>query len=396
VGKTSTKDAIYTVLKKTTTVRRSEKSFNSELGVPLSIIGAQNAWNSPIGWLRVMASGVRQMFAKKGTFPKVLVLEVGADRPGDISTIAAWLKPHVVVLTRLPDVPVHIEFFPTVESLVAEKLSLARGARKEATIILNADDPRIIASKPTLPFRTVTFGTTGDHTTLRASNVQILPVSEMSAGGLNFKLDFDGKSFPVNLPNIYTEGFLSVALASLGVAYAMKMSMLEAIDALAEYQTPPGRAHLLPGAGETIIIDDTYNSSPIAAEAGLTMLRDLPFGKRKVAVVADMLELGKHTVEAHRKIGTYAKKCAMVLVAVGVRSKETAAAAREAGMKKVFEADDALAAIDVLEHVVRPGDVLFIKGSQGMRMERVVKHFMAEPERAGELLVRQDTAWEKK
>lgn len=396
VGKTSTKDAIYTILKTTTDVRRSEKSFNSEIGVPLSIIGEQNAWNDPIGWIKVILSGLRQMLAKKGTFPKVLVLEVGADRPGDISAIAAWLQPHIVVLTRLPDVPVHIEFFPTLESLVAEKLSLARGARKEATIILNADDPRIIASKPTLPFRTVTYGTTGDHTTLRASNVQILPVSEISTGGLNFKLDFDGKSFPVNLPNIYSEGFLSVALASLGVAYAMKMSMLEAVDALAAYQTPSGRSHLLAGKNNTILIDDTYNSSPIAAEAGLAMLRDLPFGKRKVAVLGDMLELGKHTVDAHRKIGTYAKKCAMVLVAVGMRSKETAAAARAAGMKKVFEAEDALAAADVLAEIIRPGDVVFVKGSQGMRMERLVKQFIAEPERAGELLVRQDTAWEKK
>ena len=396
VGKTSTKDAIYTVLKNSTTVRRSEKSFNSELGVPLSIIGAANAWSSPIGWFKVIGQGIGQILLKKGAFPKVLVLEVGADRPGDISLIAKWLKPHIVVITRLPDVPVHIEFFPTVESLVAEKISLAQGARKDGTLVLNADDARIMAANEKLPFKSVTFGTKGERTTLKASNVQVLAASAISAGGLNFKLDFDGKSFPVNLPNIYTESFLSISLAALGVAYALKMNMLEAIEALKAYETPPGRAHLLPGANDTILIDDTYNSSPAACEAGLTMLKDLPFGKRKIAVIGDMLELGKHTSEAHRKIGTYAKKCAMVLVTVGVRSKETAAAAREAGMKKVFEVADSLAAADLVEGMMRPGDVIFMKGSQGVRMERMVKRLMAEPERAAELLVRQDQAWEKK
>ena len=396
VGKTSTKDAIYEVLRREGSVRRSEKSFNSELGVPLSIIGAQNAWGNPLGWLRVIAQGIGQIMLPKGHFSQTLVLEVGADRPGDISTIAKWLKPHVVVITRLPDVPVHIEFFPTVESLVQEKLSLARGMRKDGTMVLNMDDPHIAAAKESLPFKSVTFGTSGQRITLLASNVQVMAPSHTSPGGLAYKVDFDGKSFPVNMPKIYTESFLTVSLAALGVAYALGVNMLNAIAALADYDTPPGRAHLLPGANDTILIDDTYNSSPAAAEAGLKMLKDLPFGKRKVAILGDMLELGKHTSDAHKQIGKFAKKCATVLIAVGPRSKETAAAARAAGMKNVYEVDDAFAAAEMMQNLARAGDVLFIKGSQGMRMERAVKALMAEPERAGELLVRQDPAWEKK
>ena len=192
VGKTSTKDAIYEVLRREGSVRRSEKSFNSELGVPLSIIGAKNAWGSVFGWLSVIMHGLGQLLMAKGKFPKTLVLEVGADRPGDISTIAKWLKPHVVVITRLPDVPVHIEFFPTVESLIEEKISLAKNARKDATLVLNVDDPHIRAAKEKLPFKSVTFGTGGQHTTLVASNVQVLAAGPTSPGGLTFKLDFDG------------------------------------------------------------------------------------------------------------------------------------------------------------------------------------------------------------
>ena len=396
VGKTSTKDAIYEVLRREGSVRRSEKSFNSELGVPLSIIGAKNAWGSVFGWLSVIMHGLGQLLMAKGKFPKTLVLEVGADRPGDISTIAKWLKPHVVVITRLPDVPVHIEFFPTVESLIEEKISLAKNARKDATLVLNVDDPHIRAAKEKLPFKSVTFGTGGQHTTLVASNVQVLAAGPTSPGGLTFKLDFDGKSFPVNLPKIYTESFLTIALAALGVAYALNVNILNAIAALADYDTPPGRAHLLSGANDTILIDDTYNSSPAAAEAGLKMLKDLPFGKRKIAILGDMLELGKHTSDEHKKIGVYAKKCATILIAVGMRSKETATAARDAGMKKVYEVDDAFAAAEMMQQLSHAGDVIFIKGSQGMRMERAVKILMADPDEAKDFLVRQDEEWEKK
>jgi len=397
VGKTSTKDAIYTVLKGTGSVRRSEKSFNSELGVPLSIIGAKSGWNDPLAWLGVLGSGIAQIVEPKSRYPKTLVLEIGADRPGDISSIAKWLKPDVVVITRLPDVPVHIEFFPTLDSLIKEKLSLAKHMRKGGTLILNADDPRVLEAKEEMRAKTVTFGA-HEGATIRASNAQLLAPGDGSEGGLTFKLDFDGKSLPVFLPNIYAGSFMTVALAALSVAYASDLNMISAIEDIAAYETPPGRVHLIPGMEDTVLIDDTYNSSPAACEAGLSMLEDIPFGKRKIAVIGDMLELGKHTTEAHAHIGALAKRSANILVAVGQRAKECARAAREAGMseKKVFEADDAAAASALVKEMRKPGDIIFIKGSQGMRMENTVKELMAEPERAGELLVRQDAEWQKK
>ena len=405
VGKTSTKDAIYTILKSSGSIRRSEKSFNSELGVPLSIIGAKSGWNSPLAWLGVIASGVWQIIQPKGTYPKTLVLEVGADRPGDISKIAKWLKPHVVVITRLPDVPVHIEFFPTLASLIEEKLSLARGLRKDGTLVLNADDERVIAAKEEMRARTITYGT-GEGVTIRASNIKLIAYGSAKdfyiapkedEGGLTFKADFDGKSFPVALPNIYAETYVTVALAALAVAYAVGMNMVTAIDALREYQTPPGRARLIAGREGSIIIDDTYNSSPAACAAGLAMLSTLPFGKRKIAIVGDMLELGKHTVEEHIKVGRLVHESALVLIAVGLRAKDVARGAREAGMqsKYVLEVEDWKEATQSMEHILREGDVIYIKGSQGMRMENVVKALMAEPERASELLVRQEREWKK-
>ncbi len=396
VGKTSTKDAIYTVLKSGGAVRRSEKSFNSELGVPLSIIGAKSGWNSIFSWLEVIAIGIKQVISAKGSYPKTLVLEVGADRPGDISSIAKWLRPHIVVITRLPEVPVHIEFFPTLQSLIEEKISLARYLRKEGTLILNADDERVLEAKEIIHARTVTYGV-NPVANIRATNVQLLPPSDMGAGGLTFKLEFEGKILPVLLPNIYAESFMSVALAALAVAYVTNQNMVTAINDIGTYETPAGRVHLIAGMHDTVLIDDTYNSSPAACEAGLKMLHDLPFGNRKVAIIGDMLELGKHTIDAHRIIGKQAKTYADVLITVGLRAKECAHGAREAGMKdtKIFETENALDAAECMKKIIKKGDVVYIKGSQGMRMERTVKELMENPDEARELLVRQDDEWVK-
>ena len=199
------------------------------------------------------------------------------------------------------------------------------------------------------------------------------------------------------MPNVYSKGYTTVALASLSVAYALGMNMVRAIDALKEYETPPGRARLIPGVHGSILIDDTYNASPAACETGLEMLHDLPFGKRKIAVIGDMLELGRHTSDAHREIGKIAKKSAQLLVTVGTRAKDCALGAMDAGMneKKIIEVDDAIVAGETLLPLLKVGDVVYIKGSQGMRMERTVKMLMAEPEKAHELLARQDKEWHK-
>src|SRR3989344_687723 len=123
VGKTTTKDAIFQVLKDTGSVRKSEKSFNSELGVPLTILDLPNAWHDPLGWTRVLAIGCwRALFLRE--YPKTLVLEVGAQYPGDIKRIARWLCPDIAIITRLPERPTHAEYFASPDEVKKEKAEL--------------------------------------------------------------------------------------------------------------------------------------------------------------------------------------------------------------------------------------------------------------------------------
>jgi len=156
VGKTSTKDAIFTVMSAKFFVRKSEKSFNSEIGVPLTILGCSNAWNNPILWVKNIIEGF-MLIVLKNHYPKWLVLEVGADRPGDIESIAKWLKPDVVVLTALPDVPVHIEYFDSLEEIIKEKEYLLGALKEDGILILNNDDEKVRAFKQKYKRTTVTL-----------------------------------------------------------------------------------------------------------------------------------------------------------------------------------------------------------------------------------------------
>src|SRR3989344_5852186 len=143
VGKTSTKEAIFCVLSRKFNTRRSEKSYNSELGVPLAIIGVSNAWHSPFEWLRNGIVGLKLiMFRQK--YPAVLILEFGADRPGDIARHASWVKPDVAVITPIGEVPVHVEFFAGPEDVARERAKLLEALTAKGTAVLNGDDLTVL------------------------------------------------------------------------------------------------------------------------------------------------------------------------------------------------------------------------------------------------------------
>ncbi len=400
VGKTSTKDAVYTALAPYTHVRRSEKSYNSEMGVPLSILGLPNGWTNPFLWAKNIIEGFWLIiFPHK--YPEWLVLEIGADKPNDIKSIAKWLKPHVVILTRFPDVPVHIEFFESKEHVIAEKTSLAESMRSDGLLIVNGDDPVVAALGGKFGAKTISYGF-GDALAVRATQMKF---SYVDGGegyripkGREFTLALPDYNYIVSMPYIIGESHITAALAACAVVYGLGYDLEKAVEALREYRTPPGRLSLLNGYNDSTLIDDTYNSSPVAARAAvsqLTNLRELVTGKT-FAVLGDMLELGKYTEAAHTEIGQYAAELGVdYLLTVGEMSRDTVRGAITAGMNPdhCFNFADSSAAGKFLQQKVAFHDAILVKGSQGMRMEKTVKEIMAEPERAKELLTRQYAPW---
>ncbi|MEQ1678770.1 MAG: Mur ligase family protein, partial [Chitinophagaceae bacterium] len=157
VGKTSTKDALYTALQNRFHIRKSEKSYNSDIGVPLTILGCPNAWNSPREWFNNLVEGLALIILPH-RYPEWLILEVGADKPGDIRSILRYVRPDVVVVTRLPDVPVHVEFYKTPRQVIEEESLPAHLLTEDGLLVLNADDQNMIELKEGTRAKVLTVG----------------------------------------------------------------------------------------------------------------------------------------------------------------------------------------------------------------------------------------------
>ncbi|MBI5765871.1 hypothetical protein HZA71_01435, partial [Candidatus Falkowbacteria bacterium] len=162
------------------------------------------------------------------------------------------------------------------------------------------------------------------------------------------------------------------------------------------FAAPRGRMNLIPGLKNTMIIDDTYNAGPDSMKAALNALEKIKVATKKIAVLGDMLELGSFTDEAHEIIGKAVRENKIdILITVGERAKRIALMAGQQGMDndKIFSFDNSIEAGEFVQDRMAAGDFILVKGSQGMRMERVVKEIMAEPLKAKDLLVRQDKIW---
>ncbi len=399
VGKTSTKDAIYSVIAMGSYVRKSEKSFNGDIGLPLTILGQPNPWNNPLRWIENVVDGLF-LALSASRYPQWLVLEIGADRPGDIRRVAQWLRVDVAVITRLPEVPVHVEFFDSPEAVIEEKASLINALVPEGVLVLYGDDERAAEFARRVGHKKVsTFGFSSscdvrveDFKILFEEGVERWPI------GMSARIRIRGSSAPVEIVGTLGSHAMLPALAAAAVGDAVGRSLPDIVGALKSYEPPPGRMHLIEGVKNSLIIDDTYNSSPAAVVAALdTLVLAAPRG-RKIAVLGDMLELGRHSVEEHRKIGAHVAKTSDLLVTIGFRARDIVAGALDGGFSEqnILQFENAERAGEELEELVVPGDCILVKGSQSMRMERTVLELMAYPERAEQLLVRQDAEWRKR
>ena len=396
VGKTSTKDAVFAVLSRHVYVRKSDKNYNTPVGLGLTVVGCPNGLNNFVIWFKNLVKGLG-LILLPSKYPKWLVLEVGIGKPGDMVATAGWFKSDVVIMTAIGDTPVHVEFFDSRAHLVQEKADLINTLKPSGILILNKDDDTILAMQKHTKNKFVTYGfSTGADVLAGDLNINYKKSGEPK--GLVFRIETDGNSLPVSMAGVFGKNHTYAAIAALAFGYAIKLNLVEAIDALKNYEPSPGRMKLIEGIKGSLIIDDTYNAAPMATKAALDTLAEIngsDIKRRKIAVLGDMLELGRHTQEEHEKVGKLAKKSADILVVVGPRAnyiKEGALAARMA-KGKVYEFSNSSEAGDFLQEFIESGDVVLIKGSQGIRMERTVEKVIAEHVDPRKTLVRQEPEW---
>lgn len=394
VGKTSTKDAIYEVLKNSFLVAKSEKSYNSaDIGVALTILGCQSAWYSILGWLDIVLHGLFLLIFKK-QYPKWLILEIGVEYPGEIKQIVKWVKFDYVVVTCLPDMPVHVEFFSSPEEMRKEKMLLAQVVSEQGKVFINADDKNVAPFLSGLKAEVVTFGLNRQADYVAEAVGVFYNEDGYFPAGLTFKLEHHGKSLPVKIGGVLGEHQIYPILAAISVGDVLGVNMVAMIEAIKDYQPPSGRLRILPGIKKSVILDDTYNSSPAALLAALKTLGELKVSKRKIAAIGDMLQLGVYAPEAHREVGRKAAEVCDLVYTVGPRSKFIDEVFVEKGIgERVKHFDESQEAGQILQNEIKEGDVVLVKGSQSMRMENVVVEILAEPDKKEKFLVRQEKEW---
>ncbi len=398
VGKTSTKDAIFAVMSSSFFVRKSEKSFNSDIGIPLTILGCQNAWFDPIKWCKNIFHGL-MLIIFKNKYPEWLVLEVGADRPGDIKNVTKWLKPDVVVLTSFAKVPVHIEFFKDREAVIREKKYLVDALKKDGILIVNGDDDDSLKIKESTKNLSIIYGTS-KTSDLVATDIKNYYGEDEKIEGITFKVVYQENIVPVIIRGALGDKSLYSSLAAIALGISQKINIVKAGEALINLEASKGRMRIIKGIKNTVIIDDTYNSSPKALGSALNTLKDIKKinRARKITVLGDMLELGKYSSEEHYKAGKLAAGVSDILITVGIRSRKIAEGAQDALLNKkdIYQFEDSFEAGKYIKNLLKEGDIILVKGSQSIRTERIVEEVMLEPEKARELLVRQESEWKNK
>ncbi len=399
IGKTSTKEAVYAVLFRNFNVRKSEKNYNNEIGVPLTIIGTDSGEGSFFGWCLVALRWLAVwIFPIK--YPEVLILEMAADRAGDLQYLVEFAHPDISIITDIS--ASHLEYFKTLDEILKEKATLVKALDKQGLAILNIDNIYLEKLKNGLNANVLSFGF-AENADVRAMDVflnccgengDLLGFLQRKINGLSFKLNYKGTTMPMRLNNILAKHNIYAALGGVSAGIGMGMNLVEIGASLENFILPSGRMNLISGIKNSFIIDDTYNASASSTLAALEMLCELR-GDRKIAVLGDMLELGVNTEKDHMAVAKkFLEIKGDVFFAVGKRMQFAVEELKKNNFKgEIYVFQNPMDAGLKLQEILCNGDVVLVKGSQGMRMEKVVEETMLEPQKAPGLLCRQSEKW---
>ncbi len=357
-GKTTTREMIHAVLSASHPGLRSLKNFNNHIGLPLSVLELNSTHD----------------FA---------VFEMGASALDEIALLAEIARPDIGVITGIG--LAHVAGFGSTEAIIRGKGELLEALPLEGFAVLPGDDPvtRAMASRARCP---VLFVGESEINHVRATNVRLA----------NQRLTFEVEQIEYHVP-VSGRHFLTAALSALAIANEIGISPTNIANGFANFQAVPGRCQVH-HIGPWIVIDDTYNANPASMRAACITLRDWQGANKRLLITGDMLELGTHAEQAHIQLGRAAAEVAVDgLLVIGEHAELVIRGALAGGLRpsRLAQCDDLEILLTALDCVLEPGDVLLVKGSRGMRMERVVEWLRQKVE-SSELRVEgshQSQAW---
>ena len=343
VGKSTTKEMVSAVLNSTYKVSKTPANHNNDIGMPMAILAMPED-------------------------TEVAVLEMGMNHFREIAYLTNIGKPDVAVIINIGTM--HIEHLGSMEGILKAKLEILEGMSADAPVVLNGDDTLLWNQRKELKDRAVYFGVRNSEAEVTGSDVS------QRGDALSFCADAAGKLIPVVM-GLEGEHYVLDALAAVAVGVQMGVTPENIAKSLSAFRNMEGRQEIYEKKGFTII-SDCYNAGPESMGAALAVLGNRP--GRRVAVLGDMLELGKCSDAEHYKIGRVAAEKADMLLAYGDHSLRLLYGAITGGMSqdKARAFTDKQKLVQALKQMAKPGDVLLFKGSRGMRMEEVLEKFLED------------------
>jgi len=341
-GKTTTKEMLANIMKQKGPVLKNEGNLNNHIGVPLTLM-------------------------KLNEGHRAAVVEMGMSAAGEIDVLARLIAPTIGVITNIG--PAHLEFFGSLSKIADAKGELLDNLNGDATAVLNADDPFCEALRKKFSGPTVTFGIE------KPADVQAARIIQ-GADHIDFTITARNATVDVRLRTVGSHNIYN-ALAAAAAALAMGMPLDAVKYGLNDFTPVAMRSELRDIDGRTVLAD-CYNANPASVEAAIKTAVSLAAGRKTIVVLGDMLELGTASAEAHREIGRIVAQSGVELViTLGELAIYIGEGARKAGMlvSRTIEARTHAGAAQLVMKLSRPGDVILIKGSRGMKMEKILEAF---------------------
>ena len=341
-GKSTTKEMLAAILARRSAVLKSQGNLNNHYGLPLTLLAVEQAHD-------------------------LAVVELAMSAPGEIALLTRIAEPQVGVVTNVA--PVHLQFFDSVDSIAQAKRELVDNLASSATAVLNHGDARVRKFADGFAGRTLTFGLE------EGADFQALDLRLGSVAGTRFRVTGPGFESEISLP-LPGHHNIQNAVAAIAAASLFGISAEDCRKALGEFQPLPQRSEILSLTGGVTILNDCYNSNPLAMEKMLETLAAWPGAQRRIVVAGEMLELGPTSAELHRQVG---RKCAGSgvdwLLAVQGNARYFLEGAQEAGLaeERGRFLEDARDAAEFCHSILQPGDIVLVKGSRGVHLEKVVE-----------------------
>ncbi len=341
-GKTSTKDLITSVLKQKYKTLSNIGNFNNHIGVPLTVFSLESDH-------------------------EVAVIEMGMSNLGEIDLLADIVRPDIGVITNIG--LSHIEHLKTQQNIMNAKMEIANYFNESSMIIVNGDDKYLKKINDTdLNYKKCLVGL-DKHNSIQGVNIK-----DMGIEGTSFDIVYEGNTYPfiVKAPGIHN---VYNALCAFVVAITLGVSIQLIQKGISQYKSSHMRLNVFTTDKDIVIINDAYNASPDSMKAALSVLAKFN-EKRKIAILGDMLEMGKYTEQGHYDIGCFAAENTDILITVGKSSKFIAKGAEDRGFEKsnIFVCTDNEQAKSKLNDLLKKGDTVLVKGSRGMKMEEIVEY----------------------